>query len=199
MIREIDQECIQIAVGAIMNAVGLKDIDTNRNLKGTPARVARSLDELTGALRDKPPDLRTFPNEEGYDQIVMSGGIQFYSLCEHHFLPFFGKAYVAYIPRDKIIGLSKLDRTVDFYAAKPTSQERLSHEVAERVFTVNPVGAACIIKGRHLCKEMRGARKPGAIMITSTMKGVFDASDPDFKAHAKEELMLLVAMCDNGV
>lgn len=194
----IDSYKAEVATGALMTALGL-DWEENPHMRDTPRRVASMYGELTRCLHDNPPDLRLFPNDEKYDQIVISGPIQFYSLCEHHLVPFFGKAYVAYIPSKEIIGVSKLSRTVDHFASKPTTQERMSHEVVKHINGIGPVGAACIIKGRHLCMEMRGVRKPGSVMITSTLKGVFDVADKSFKAHAKDELLQLVARCENGV
>ena len=162
------------AFRGVMEALGL-DLD-DPNLAGTPARVARAYGELFGGLAEgAEPDLRTFPNEEGYSQMVAVTGIPFHSTCAHHFLPFFGTAHVAYLPGERIVGLSKLARVVEFFARRPQVQERLTEQVIglleERL---RPRGAMVVLQARHFCMEMRGIAKAGAVTTTSAIRGAFE-------------------------
>lgn len=145
----------------------------------TPERVARFYRDF--ARDDEPFNVTTF--EADHDQIVVQHGIRFYSLCEHHFIPFFGVATIAYLPDAEIVGLSKLARTVRHFAERPQTQERITEEVAnflERALT--PDGIAVITTARHLCMEMRGVRMPGATTTTSVMRGPF-REDSDARAE----------------
>ena len=153
------------------------------NLADTPQRVARAYTELFAGLRQgAEPELRTFPNEEHYSQMVAVTGIPFYSLCAHHFLPFFGRAHVAYIPNGKIIGLSKIPRIIDVFARRLQVQERLTTQVAEELKRVlKPHGVAVIIEAFHLCMMMRGVEKQNSKTVTSALRGSFrdDAKSRD--------------------
>ena len=144
--------------------------DSNRNgLRDTPKRVARAWIELT-----TPPEfsLTTF-DSNGYDEMIISKNIQYYTFCEHHLLPFFGTVHIGYIPNGTIVGLSKLARTVEYYSKRLNTQEYLTNNIAEFLNTkLKPRGIGVIITGRHLCQEMRGIKKRGE-MITSALKGIF--------------------------
>jgi GTP cyclohydrolase IA len=146
------------------------------NLEGTERRVARSYRELfAGLYAPGPPDLRTFPNTESYSAMVAVTDIPFHSLCAHHLLPFFGRAHVAYLPKDRLLGLSKFARVVDFYARRPQIQERLTVQIIGLLEKhLRPAGAMVVVQARHFCMEMRGVAKPGAITTTSAIRGVFD-------------------------
>jgi GTP cyclohydrolase I len=148
---------------------------TDPNLSGTELRVARAFRELfSGHYAGREPDLRTFPNAEGYRETVAVTDIPFHSICAHHFLPFFGTAHLAYVPRDRLVGLSKLVRVVDFYARRPQLQERMTEQIAELIERrLRPAGAMVLIQARHLCMEMRGVAKAGLTTTTSAVRGAF--------------------------
>jgi GTP cyclohydrolase I len=143
---------------------------------GTEFRVARAYRELfAGLYAGAEPTLRTFPNTEGYSEIVSVVGIPFYSLCAHHLLPFFGTAHVAYLPKERILGLSKLARVVEFYARRPQLQERMTEQIIAFLDKrLRPAGAMVVLQARHLCMEMRGVRKPGLTTTTSALRGAFE-------------------------
>jgi GTP cyclohydrolase I len=144
-------------------------------LKDTPKRAAKALEELTSGYREDPcKHLQvTFP-AEGYDEVVALRGVKFVSLCEHHMLPFVGTAALAYLPGDRIVGLSKLARVVTGYAKRLQVQERLTRQVVEGlVDTLAPRGAAVVIRAHHSCMGIRGACQPGAEMATVALRGVF--------------------------
>jgi GTP cyclohydrolase I len=120
------------------------------------------------------PKITTFPNDEGYHHMVIEREIPFYSMCAHHFVPFYGHAHIAYIPEAEVVGLSKLPRILEFYAKRPQLQERLTEQVAEFLWTtLRPQGVMVVIEARHLCVEMRGVKKPGALTTTSALRGCF--------------------------
>jgi GTP cyclohydrolase IA len=148
-------------------------------LVGTPDRVRRMYAELTEGYRIDPETvLNSATFEVDYDEMVVVRDIEFYSLCEHHLLPFFGRAHIGYLPRGRIIGLSKIPRVVDMYAHRLQVQERLTHQVAGFLMErLRPKGVACVIEATHLCTVMRGVRKQEATMVTSSMLGTFRA-DP---------------------
>jgi GTP cyclohydrolase IA len=146
-------------------------------LVGTPDRVRRMYAELTEGYRTDPDTLLNGAAfEVDYDEMVAVRDIEFYSLCEHHLLPFFGKAHVGYLPRGRVIGLSKIPRVVDMYAHRLQVQERLTQQVAGFLMEhLKPKGVACVIEATHLCTVMRGVRKQQATMVTSSMLGTFRA------------------------
>ena len=162
---------------------------SREGLKETPARIIRSWDEIFRGYRQDPKKLlTTFTETAGYDQMIICKNIEIYSVCEHHMLPFFGKAHVAYIPKERVIGISKLARLVDIYACRLQIQERIGEQVTQTLMEIlHPQGAACIIEAKHLCMRMRGIYKQESIMITSSLKGSFKEN---FKA--REELMQLI-------
>jgi len=163
--------------------------ELREGLKNTPKRVVKSWKELYAGYSQNPKDVlnATF-NGEGYDGIVLLRDIEFYSTCEHHMLSFAGKAHVAYIPRDKIVGLSKLARLVEVYARRLQNQERITTQVADSLVEfLKPLGVAVIIEARHGCMGCRGVKKSNAVMSTSAMRGVFFD-----KPEARSELMTLI-------
>lgn len=171
--RHIDKEKIKTAVSMIIEAIGE---DVNREgLKDTPDRIARMYEEVfSGMEEDASVHLsRTFHVED--DNLVLEKDIQFYSMCEHHFLPFFGKAHIAYIPNGKVAGLSKLARTVEVFAKRPQLQERLTFQVAEAIMkNLNAKGVMVVVEAEHLCMSMRGIKKPGSSTATIVAKGNFE-------------------------
>ena len=144
-------------------------------LRGTPERIARMYEEIFAGYRQDPEEiLNNAIFHERYDEMVVVKDIDFYSMCEHHMLPFFGVAHVAYIPRDKVIGLSKIPRIVDMYARRLQIQEKMTVQIAETLQRLlNPLGVAVVVEAIHLCSVMRGVKKPRNKMITSAMLGVF--------------------------
>src|SRR5580698_11131371 len=168
----VDQKRIEKAVREILLAVG--EDPEREGLQKTPARVARSYSELLSGLRDNPRrHLKTIFHER-YDEIVLLRDIGFHSLCEHHLMVFSGKAHVAYLPDGKVVGLSKLARLVDGFARRPQVQERLTTQIADALMEeLQPQGAACVIEAAHTCMTHRGVNKPGSVMVTSALRGIF--------------------------
>jgi GTP cyclohydrolase I len=160
-------------VRAILNELRLDLGDPN--LRDTDVRVAKLYMEMFHGLKEgSEPHVTTFPNDEEYSHMVMERDIPFYSMCSHHLVPFYGRAHIAYIPRDRIIGLSKFARILEFYAKRPQLQERLTEQVVGFLEEkLNPLGAMVVIEARHLCVEMRGVKKPGALTVTSAIRGAF--------------------------
>jgi GTP cyclohydrolase I len=163
---------IEQAVRTILDAVG-EDIE-REGLLDTPGRVARMYRELFAGLDDDPAQLLDVHFTEQYDEMVVLRDIPFYSMCEHHLLPFMGKAHVAYLPMGKVVGLSKLARVVETYARRPQLQERLTQQIAELLMDrLGARGVGVIIEATHTCMTIRGVKKPGAVMVTSSMLGLF--------------------------
>jgi len=169
----IDQETIQEGIFRILKAFG--EDPEREGLQRTPERVARMYEELLSGYRIDPVALiNDALFEVEYDEMVIVRDIEFYSLCEHHMLPFIGRAHVAYIPRGRVIGLSKIPRIVDMFSRRLQVQERMTRQVADFVNeTLHPQGVAVVMEGLHLCSVMRGVRKHEARMTTSAMLGVF--------------------------
>jgi len=169
---DVDLPRIERAVREILIAVG-EDPD-REGLAKTPNRVARAYAELMAGLFEDPrAHLKTVFNER-YDEVVLLRDIEFHSLCEHHLLPFTGRAHVAYLPDGKVVGLSKLARLVEGFARRPQVQERLTTQIADALMEeLNPIGAACVIEATHTCMTIRGAKKPGSLMVTSALRGIF--------------------------
>lgn len=170
---EIDQMAIEQAMRQILEAFG-EDPD-REGLARTPERVAQMYTELLAGYRTDPISLvNDALFEVSYDEMVLVRDIEFYSLCEHHLLPFLGRAHVAYIPRGRVLGLSKIPRIVDLYARRLQLQERMTRQVADFISELlNPRGVAVVIEGMHLCAMMRGVKKHEARMTTSAMLGLF--------------------------
>lgn len=161
-------------VREIIKILGLRP-DVDPNLLDTDQRVAKMyLDIFSGLDEGTRPKLTTFPNDEHYTAMVMEKEIPFYSMCAHHFVPFYGHGHIAYIPNERIVGLSKLPRLLEFYAKRPQIQERLTEQVATVLDEeLRPQGVMVVIEARHLCVEMRGVKKPGAVTVTSAIRGIF--------------------------
>ncbi|MEE8367953.1 MAG: GTP cyclohydrolase I FolE [Thermoanaerobaculia bacterium] len=156
----------------------LKALDfdlSDPNLIDTDRRVAKMYIEMFHGLQEgSEPRVTTFPNDEGYSHMVMERDIPFYSMCSHHLVPFYGHAHIAYIPQDRILGLSKFARILEFYAKRPQLQERLTEQVVGYLEEIlQPLGAMIVIDAHHLCVEMRGVKKPGALTVTSALRGAF--------------------------
>ncbi len=166
-------ESIAGHMAAIMEELNL-DLE-DANYQQTPERVAKMYLEMFHGLREgAEPKVTTFPNDEGYHHMVIEKDIPFYSMCAHHFVPFYGHAHIAYIPESTIVGLSKLPRILEFYAKRPQLQERLTEQVAEFLWSgLQPQGVMVVIEARHLCVEMRGVKKAGAMTTTSALRGCF--------------------------
>ena len=169
----VQADRIAVHVRGILSELGLDLKDPN--LQETDQRVARMYQEMFHGLKEgSEPRVTTFPNEEGYSHMVMERDIPFYSMCAHHLVPFYGHAHIAYIPDDRIIGLSKFSRILEFYAKRPQLQERLTEQVVSYLENIlTPMGAMVVIEARHLCVEMRGVKKPGALTVTSALRGAF--------------------------
>lgn len=157
------------AVQTLLKSIGQ---DTEREgLVDTPRRYVKFLKEF---CNPEPFNMTVFENEGSQNEMIIVSNIPFFSLCEHHLAPFFGTASIAYIPNDKIVGLSKLPRTLDHFARRPQNQERITQQVADYLMEqLNPKGVAVVLKARHLCVEMRGVKKHDCYTTTSSMKGVF--------------------------
>lgn len=184
----MDNGKIERAVRDILEAIGE---DPNREgLLDTPRRVAKMYEEIFSCIdKDPKDDLQVFFEHAGHEELILVKDIPFYSCCEHHLVPFFGKAHIGYIPRGgKITGLSKLARVVDTVAKKPQLQERLTTEIVEALEAqLNPLGIIVVIEAEHMCMTMRGIKKPGSKTITSGVRGAFQR---DAKARA-EALQLI--------
>ena len=173
----VDQARIEVAVREILLAVG--EDPEREGLAGTPARVARLYAEIFAGVLQEPGDHLDVTFAADHDEMVMVRDIPCYSSCEHHLLPFHGRAHVAYIPGDdgRITGLSKLARLVDGFAKRPQVQERLTTQVAEELERIlQPRGVLVVIEAEHLCMSMRGVRKPGSTTVTSAVRGLFRSS-----------------------
>jgi GTP cyclohydrolase I len=180
----IDKPRIEHAVREILLAIGE---DPERDgLRRTPARVAEMYEELFAGLRDEPDQHLSVTFDAGHDEMVMVKEIPLASMCEHHLIPFIGRGHVAYIPGDdgRITGLSKLARLVDSYAHRPQVQEQLTAQIADEIErTLQPKGVLVVIEAEHLCMSMRGVRKPGALTVTSAVRGLF-RDNPATRAEA---------------
>jgi GTP cyclohydrolase IA len=171
--HEQSTQLVAARFGEVMAALGLDLSDPN--LVDTPSRVARAYREMFAGLVANEPVLRTFPNQERYSSPLVVADIPFYSLCAHHFLPFFGYAHIAYLPGERVLGLSKFARVVDHYARRPQLQERLTEQIADLLDRrLKPAGVMVIIEARHFCMEMRGVLKSGSYTTTRAVKGAFN-------------------------
>lgn len=181
----LDLTAAEAAATDLLGALGA-DL-ASEHLRGTPRRVARAYAEMLTPVRFNPT---TFPNDEGYDELVIVRDIPFQSLCAHHLLPFQGTAHVAYLPRERLIGLSKLGRVVDLFARDLQIQERLTTQVADWIEdSLEPRGVGVIVEAEHLCMSLRGAQKPGALTRTSALRGAIR----DARATREEFLSLALS------
>jgi GTP cyclohydrolase I len=184
--RDVDHARIEAAVREILAAVG--EDPEREGLLETPARVARMYAEVFAGLHQDPRVHLQKTFTQKYDEILVERDIRFDSFCEHHLLPFFGKAHVAYLPKGKIVGLSKLARVVEALARRPQVQERMTEELADLLMEeLEPRGAAVILEATHTCMTIRGVRKSEAVCTTSAMRGAFRDS-----AATRSELMSLI-------
>ena len=183
----INQKKIEKAVREILSAIG-EDVD-REGLKETPRRVAAMYADLFSGLHKDPSKEITIFQQGEHEEMVMLKDIPFYSICEHHLVPFVGKAHVVYIPtKGRITGLSKLIKVVDGFAKRPQVQERLTAEIADcLVNKLKPLGVLVVIEAEHLCMSMRGVKKPGTIAVTSAVRGVFEKD-----AKARSEALSLI-------
>lgn len=182
-IRDIDDEWIEYfwekneapcedAVIRILEYIG--EDPKREGIVETPYRVIKSFKELYSGYNQNPADLLKTFDSDGYNQLVLVKDIELYSMCEHHMLPFIGKAHVGYIPNGKVIGVSKIARLVDLYSRRLQIQERLTDQITSAIEDwLNPAGVACVIEAEHLCMRMRGVAKQNSTMVTSSLKGIF--------------------------
>ena len=168
----MDKEKLEKLYQEILTLMGE---DTSREgLKETPKRIAKSFDKIFGGYDKNPKDLVTVFDGENYDEMIICKDIDFYSTCEHHMQPFFGKIAIGYIPNSKIIGLSKLPRIVEVFSRRLQNQERLTMQIAETLYElIDPKGVGVVIEGKHLCMMARGVEKQNATMTTSNFRGLF--------------------------
>jgi GTP cyclohydrolase I len=178
----VDEEAAEKAIRDLLVAFG---VDLEREgLQDTPVRVARAYAEF---LEHRPFRLTTFPNDEGYDELIIARNIRFHSLCEHHLLPFVGVAHVAYLPSERILGLSKLARLVEMFARDLQVQERMTQQIANWLRdNLNPKGVGVILEAEHMCMALRGVEKPGSTTVTSALLGAV-RNDP----RTREEFLAL--------
>ncbi len=170
--KKVDVAAIEKAVREILLAVG--EDPEREGVANTPQRVARVYEELLAGMSEDPAKHLKVGFTEQYDEMVVLRDIPFYSMCEHHLLPFMGRAHVAYLPGDKVVGVSKLARVVSVFAHRLQVQERLTGQIADLIMDkLDARGAAVIIEAEHTCMTIRGIRKPGSRMVTSAMRGLF--------------------------
>ncbi len=185
--RNIDKPKVEQAVRMILEAIG--EDPEREGLVDTPRRVANMYSEIFAGLDVEPRELLKVRFSEFHDELVLVKDIPLYSMCEHHLLPFYGRAHVAYIPRGgQVVGISKLARVVDAYAHRPQLQERLTSHIADCINdTLKPYGVGVVIQAEHMCMTMRGIRKPGSLTVTSAVRGIFES-----RSEARAELLSLI-------
>jgi len=182
----MDTERIRKAVEEILLAIG-EDLG-REGLRDTPARVAKMYSELLSGMHEDPEIHLRSVFTENYDEIVLLRDIPFYSICEHHLLPFIGSAHVAYLPAGRVLGVSKLARIVDCFAKRLQCQERMTRQIADLIMTrLEPLGVAVVLEASHSCMTIRGIRKPGSMMVTSALRGLF-RKDP----RSRNEILSLM-------
>lgn len=187
--QDIDYKKIETAVTMILEAVG--EDPSREGLLDTPKRVAKMYAEMFEGLNKDPKDYFKTVFDEGHNEVVLVKDIPFHSMCEHHLVPFYGHAHIAYIPRHGVVaGLSKLARAVETTARRPQLQERITSTVADTMMeTLDPVGVFVVIEAEHMCMTMRGIRKPGAKTITTVARGIYEED-----AVKRSELLSLIKM-----
>lgn len=183
----MDLKKIEKGVKLILEAIG-EDLE-RPGIKDTPHRVAEMYEEIFAGLKTPPKEILNYIEGESHDEMVLLKDIPFYSICEHHLLPFIGKAHVAYVPAGgKIVGLSELVKAVEILAKRPQVQERLTSQLAGLIVErLKPKGAMVVVDAEHLCMSMRGVKKPGARTVTSAVRGIFRT-----KQSTREELLQLI-------
>lgn len=178
---EIDAFRVEAAMAEMLQAMHL-DAD-QEGLRDTPQRVARMYQEIFSGLNQDPLEPLRTGFEEGYDEMIVARDIPFFSMCEHHFLPFYGVAHIGYIPQGRVVGISKLGRVTDILARRPQVQERLTTQIADTIVEgTNPMGVAVVVEAEHLCMVMRGIKKAGSRIVTSVNRGCF-RTDPRTRAE----------------
>jgi GTP cyclohydrolase I len=181
--RGVDLPAAERAAAELLTALGA-DVESE-HLRETPRRVAQAYAELLTPTRF---NATTFPNDEGYDELILVRDIPFQSLCAHHLLPFHGTAHVAYLPADRLVGLSKLGRVVDLFAHDLQVQERLTTQIADWLeINLAPRGVGVIVEAEHLCMSLRGVQKPGSLTVTSALRGLLKED-----ARTRQEFLSLV-------
>lgn len=186
----MDFEKIEKGVRLILEGIG-EDI-SRPGIKDTPKRVARMYAEIFSGLKTSDEDLLRTIEGETHDEMILLKDIPFYSICEHHLLPFFGKAHIAYIPSGKIVGISELVKALELLAKRPQVQERLTSQLADLILDkLKPKGCMVIIDAEHLCMSMRGIKKPGSKTVTSAVRGIFRS-----KQSTREEMLELIKKKD---
>ena len=179
--KKVDVERIEKAVREILLAVG-EDIE-REGLRKTPQRVAKMYVELLGGMREDPTIHLRSIFTENYDEIVLLRNIPFYSICEHHLMPFIGTAHVAYLPTGSVLGVSKLARIVDCFARRLQTQERLTYQIADFIMDrLKPQGVTVVLEASHSCMTIRGIKKSGSEMVTSALRGIF-MKDPKSRSE----------------
>ncbi|WP_431683805.1 GTP cyclohydrolase I FolE [Kitasatospora sp. KL5] len=181
----MDLAAAERAAAQFLRALGIPT--TSESLRGTPARMARAYAEL---FTPRPFDLTTFPNDEGYDELVLARAIPLRSVCEHHLLPFVGTAHVGYLPGSRILGLSKLARVVELFACRPQVQERLTRQVADWLQEhLEPKGVGVVVEAEHTCMTLRGVQATGSRTLTSTLLGTLRED-----ARSRAEFLMLTGL-----
>lgn len=182
----VDQRKVKEAVLSIIEAIG--EDPKRQGLVGTPSRIAEMYAELFMGIDLDPKEELTVSFEEGHHEMVILRDIPFYSMCEHHLLPFYGVVHIGYIPKGSVVGASKLARVVEILSKRPQLQERLTTQIAETIVeALQPDGVAVVIQAEHMCMTIRGVKKPGSNIITSATRGLFRT-----KAATRSEFMSLV-------
>lgn len=185
-IERVDQAGVRDAMRRIIESIG--EDPTREGLLDTPRRIAEMYEELFAGLGQDPREVLSTGFQESHREMIILKNIPFYSLCEHHFLPFHGQAHVGYVPDGRIVGASKIARAVDILARRPQMQERLTGQIADAITeSLSPDGVAVVMEAEHLCMTMRGVRKPGTTLITSAIRGAFRR-----RAVTRSEFLALV-------
>ncbi|MFC1739774.1 GTP cyclohydrolase I FolE [Planctomycetota bacterium] len=184
--KAIDTDRIERAVKEILSAIG--EDTTREGLKGTPVRIAKMYKELLAGMHENPKKHISRAFKEKYDEIVLLRDIPFYSICEHHLMPFIGSAHVAYLPTGTVLGVSKLARIVDCFSRRLQVQERLTDQIADFIMkNLELMGVVVVLEASHSCMTIRGVKKPGSVMVTSSLRGIFK-KDP----RSRSEIMSLI-------
>ena len=182
----MDYEKIQDAIRSVLVAIG--EDPHREGLADTPRRIAEMYSELFSGIGIDPASVLTTGFDEGYDETVILRDVPFHSICEHHFLPFFGTAHIAYVPTGRVAGASKLARALDILASRPQIQERLTSQLADTLYdTLQPTGAAVVMSAEHMCMSIRGARKPGSKIVTTAARGSLKD-----QPNARQDLLALL-------
>jgi GTP cyclohydrolase IA len=168
----VDNDAVADAVRKLLAAIG--ENPDREGLEGTPRRISEMYREVFAGMNQDPYEILSVGFEEGHEEMVIVRDIPFFSMCEHHLLPFHGVAHVGYIPKGRVVGISKLARAVDVFAKRPQVQERLTSQIADAIMEViKPRGVAVVMEAEHLCMTMRGVKKPGSKVVTSATRGIF--------------------------